>query len=433
LLRPVAGLLHLGTLRLPVKSAKDTTIEKLAAKLPPFGMLAKDEWHMGGGKADAQTIGLSALLRQRYPEHAHHYSAVKAEKASKPLLRAKPLPLTSGGAVAARTDLPARLILMASDGSVAPREYAISLKKEATREELRELLTPLCGLDESSEQLVVFSAEIFVPRLSSRMRATCRHREWALGARAELHGYGPQHMGEDDASLAKKLNVGTRLANRFTTFVATRLPRGRGGAVHLRTAAQHEVTHKRARDIRMFGATSSLTSKKPFGCIALLHMRESTRGGLKAEKELQDKLEAFLKPFLKDEAEYEKPSLFHADASGIFEETQSYYGRATAAEAPYRTEKPCSDDAVCFVGADWGEEALEVFDVEAMVAPRDLDASAVADRKGELETLNQEWEEQRSATRGSRVLNELAAASLVSWTQHMVRPLARLLLPWRLL
>jgi hypothetical protein len=76
-------------------------------------------------------------------------------------------------------------------------------------------------------------------------------------------------------------------------------------------------------------------------------------------------------------------------------------------------------DTLCFVGADWEEAALAQFDVSAMVAPKNSDASAIADRACELDTLQCEWEEKRSKERARKVVDELANASRVSWQQHM--------------
>jgi len=76
-------------------------------------------------------------------------------------------------------------------------------------------------------------------------------------------------------------------------------------------------------------------------------------------------------------------------------------------------------DSLSFVGADWDEATLAQFDVSAMVSPKILDASSIADRASELDTLQREWEEKRSKERAGQVLNELATAGRVSWQQHL--------------
>lgn len=63
-----------------------------------------------------------------------------------------------------------------------------------------------------------------------------------------------------------------------------------------------------------------------------------------------------------------------------------------------------------FVGADWpADEVASAFDVGAMLEPKAVDPSAVADRAAALATLEEEWEEERSARRGAAVLRELEA------------------------
>jgi hypothetical protein len=69
-----------------------------------------------------------------------------------------------------------------------------------------------------------------------------------------------------------------------------------------------------------------------------------------------------------------------------------------------------------YAGADWAAQAFDaMFDVDAMVAPQDRDASAVTDRAGELDLLQHEWEEQRAKTRATAVSAELRTASEVTW------------------
>jgi len=268
------------------------------------------------------------------------------EKPPPSLLSLLPLPPTEAAAGAAGAGAaaqhPARLVLMHADGT-EPIEFVVHLSPEVTGAELLAQAASLASLDGAEEQLVIFSADTYVPRPGSKELATCRLRTWVAGAQSEHNSlrYGRQMCGHSEESLGQKLRPGTRLANTFSTFYATRLPQGRWVAVFLRKLGVRTITHKRARDVRAFGPSSELVTKSPFGCICILPAPEAM-GGMKAEKELQASLRAFLAPFLAPEAEYEPPDLFHvADATGMWEEALAHWHVAgnSNAEVSYRTAR----------------------------------------------------------------------------------------------
>ncbi len=165
----------------------------------------------------------------------------------------------------------------------------------------------------------------------------------------------------------------------------------------------------------------------PFGALVILPMPPAgAHGGAAAEKQLQASLKTFLSPFLNDGAEYPKPRLMHAKPRGAFEEQEYAYFRTSSSdqELPYVTmldatySGAATNKTVRFVSADFDADEATLFDVLGMVEPRARDASAVADRAAELETLAAEWEEQRAQTRGQAVLRELTEASQVAWQMH---------------
>ena len=225
---------------------------------------------------------------------------------------------------------------------------------------------------------------------------------------------------------------GTRLAGSFKTFVAYRLPAGKFVAVHLRRIGTRKVTHKRAREVRMYGRESEIATRMPTGLLALLPAPAAgTTGGRSAEAQLRVSLAAFLAPLLKEGAAYAEPAtIMHCSYNGRWEESATHWGHSAEAETPYVAHKDAAlqygtataaqkAELLRFAAADWTPDALDgAVDVAAMVSPRDVDASAAADRAAELETLQHEWEEQRAKTRASAVIAELSAMSQVSWHHH---------------
>jgi hypothetical protein len=263
--------------------------------------------------------------------------------------------------------------------------------------------------------------------------APCPIMSWVAGARRESY-YGTAY-GDDDKLLDEKLPVGTRLRGLFPSFVAYRLPAGKFVAVHLRRQGVKKVTHKRARDVRMFGSETSLHTCTPNGLVALLPMPAAGQdGGPGAQAQLLASLQRFMTPLLKPEEEYAAPvAVVHSTATGRYEETLqiSWRGQRDVAETSYTVVKEptahygqaASADVkaslVRLAAADWSAATLDTtFDIAGMVTPRDCDASTLADRAAELETLQHEWEEDRSAKRARQVADELANASEVTWNYH---------------
>lgn len=219
--------------------------------------------------------------------------------------------------------------------------------------------------------------------------------------------------------------------------MAYRLPKGPFVAVHLRRTSSRTVAHKRRRDIRMYGLSSTLSVKSPFGFVALLPAPAAgLNGGGEATKQLAASLEAFCAPLLSAGAPFPAPSLVHAAQAGAWEESLPLYGRgygygdASTTEASYLgTVEPKAGAApgappvdknaiVRFAAADWGGDDAACFDAAALVVPKAVDASAAADRAGALAALHAEWEEERAASRGAVVLRELKGVANVSWQHH---------------
>ena len=352
----------------------------------------------------------------------------------------------------ARDKLPVRLIIVHSDGSAAPKEvgrptifacgrrltrnaprsqHCVLMPRDSKKRDLHAHAVTLSGADLQTEQVVILQVE--TPTRIAGEPAQCPITAWIAGARRE--SYHGTAYGDDNKLLDEKLPMGTRLRGTYPTFVAYRLPAGKFVAVHLRRRGVRKVTHKRARDVRMFGRESELQTRTPNGLVALLPMPSaSLNGGPAAHAELLASLRRFMTPLLKPEQEYVAPSaLVHSTSAGRWEETVTVYWHQNTevSETSYNVVKEptgpygqvASADLKAsllrFAAADWSASSLETcFDISSMVTPHDCDPSALADRAAELETLQHEWEEERSAKRPRQVVDELCSATEVSWNFH---------------
>jgi hypothetical protein len=405
------------------------------------------------------------------------------------MLKLLPMPRSSGAA-GVRDKLPSRLIIMHSDGSLAPKEarnclrmclclclrcahtpdtlwvlllawvrqHVVHMARDAKKRELLAQALLLSGADPQTEQIVIAHTDTRVKNAVNGELAACAVRDWIAGVHirsAGMAGYGGAvyFFGNTDDKLDEKLPrcaafflslcippgsptdlclphpcSGTRLAGTYPTFFAFRMPVGKFVAVHLRRIGSVTMTHKRARDVRMYGRTSELRTKMPQGIVALLPMPHASKdGGTAAEAELRASLQRFMVPFMKPAAQYAAPlELMHSHAGGTWTEQLSMWHMQDN-ETPYFTVREptvkygnitaeMKAEMLRYAGADWTAQAFDsLFDVDAMVTPQDRDASAVADRAGELDLLQHEWEEQRSKTRAAAVSAELRTASEVTW------------------
>lgn len=85
--------------------------------------------------------------------------------------------------------------------------------------------------------------------------------------------------------------------------------------------------------MRIFGPSSELRVKVPFGLLAVLPAPAAgTSGGVTANKQLQASLERYMQPFLRPGAVYPQPALVHSSHAGTWEESLPIYGRQAAAE-----------------------------------------------------------------------------------------------------
>ena len=306
------------------------------------------------------------------------------------------------------------------------------MPRDSKKRDLLARAVTLSGADMQTEQIVILQVD--TPTRVAGEPAQCPITAWIAGARRE--SYHGTAYGDDDKLLDEKLPIGTRLRGTYQTFVAYRLPAGKFVAVHLRRRGVRKVTHKRARDVRHFGKESELQTRTPNGLVALLPMPSaSLNGGPAAHAELMASLKLFMTPLLKPEQEYVAPSaLVHSTATGRWEETLTVYWHSQGhevAETSYSVVKEptgpygqvasaeLKSSLLRFAAADWSASTLETcFDINSMVTPHDCDPSALADRAAELETLQHEWEEERSAKRPRQVMDELRSASEVSWNYH---------------
>ena len=310
-------------------------------------------------------------------------------------------------------------------------QYCVHLPRDSKKRDLLAQAITLCGADTQTEQVVILQVD--TPTRVAGEPAPCPIVGWIAGTHRE--SYHGTAYGDDDKLLDEKLPCGTRLRGAFPTFVAYRLPAGKFVAVHLRRSGVKKVTHKRARDVRMFGRESDLQTRTPNGLVALLPMPSAgMNGGTIARAELLASLHRFMTPLLKPEQAYVAPAaLVHSSVTGRWEEALQVYwhGQGSSAEVSYAVvHEPsgpygqvASADVKAlmlrFAAADWSASTLDsCFDIASMVTPHDCDASALADRASELETLQHEWEEERSAKRPRQVADELCNASEVSWTYY---------------
>jgi hypothetical protein len=294
-------------------------------------------------------------------------------------------------------------------------------------------------VDAETEQLVIVHTDTPVQQAAAREPVASSVRSFIAGAHAggAGAGYGGTYVfcGDEDEALDSKCPSGTRLQGNFPTFVAFKLPAGQFIALHLRRLGTRTVAHKRARDVRMYGRESQLKTKTPNGLLVILPMPAAgLNGGPAAAKQLLASLQSFMQPLLKPGSQYVAPDeLMHAPASGQFADDLMSAWRSTATqEQPYTVVKEPTVHAygptltpaqkanlVRYAAADWSADDLdESFDLAGMLAPHDRDASAVADRAAELQTLEAEWEDARCKTRSDAVTTELRAASEVTWQHH---------------
>jgi hypothetical protein len=464
------GLLHLSSLRLAVRIPKDAThtIAELRARLAPHGLCVKDSH--GSVSADGTgPIGLRTLFRTN---SGYHYSASRVRPCSAALpadallrRRFRDFACCAAGASAAASAVreqrlgdqarqaaraahhralgwlgraergalrpSAAALAPATDVALCCLQYCVHLPRDSKKRDLLARAMELSGANAQTEQVVILQVE--TPTRIAGEPAQCPIMSWVAGARRE--SYHGTAYGDEDKLLDEKLPTGTRLRGSFPTFVAYRLPAGKFVAVHLRRQGVKKVTHKRARDVRMFGSESSLQTCIPNGLVALLPMPTAGQdGGVAAHGQLLASLKRFMTPLLKEEEEYVAPvALMHSTATGRYEEVLQlrWHGQRDITETSYSVVKEpagpygqvASADVkaslVRFVAADWSAATLDTaFDIAGMVTPRDCDASALADRAAELETLQHEWEEDRSAKRARQVADELSTNSEVTWNYH---------------